>query len=367
MKIERQIRSVLPSQQGWVAHLTLLSLLLSTIAVRSQDLEEQNLVQLIREKILATSPTETEKAMADYRHEIPETGESYEMIAIKGGEFLMGSPPEETDREPDEGPQRRVSVAPFWMGKFEVTWDQYEPFLLAETRRQTISPSEVREHEIPLHHAVSTPTLPNSYDLSEGMGKGKHPAIGMTQHSASKFCQWLSAQTGHYYRLPTEAEWEYACRAGTNTAYHFGDDPERLEEYAVFDPEFTRTGYAEVGTKKPNPWGLHDMHGNVLEWCLDQYFPDAYRGNRKTIPATTLYPRVVRGGSWYDTAEFLRSAARMTSHLDWKIQDPQRPPSIWHFTDASWLGFRIVRPLALPTVDEMHQLWNSSAGLTDPR
>ena len=102
-------------------------------------------------------------------------------------------------------------------------------------------------------------------DPSHGMGTDGFPAVCMSQHSASKFCQWLSAQTGHYYRLPTEAEWEYACRAGTTTAHHFGDDPALLDGYAVFDPKYERVGYAKVGTKKPNPWGLYDLHGNVLD------------------------------------------------------------------------------------------------------
>jgi formylglycine-generating enzyme required for sulfatase activity len=118
-----------------------------------------------------------------------------------------------------------------------------------------------------------------------------------------------------------------------------------------------------VGTKKPNPWGLYDMHGNVMEWTLDQYIADAYSKrtgvteNPLEMP-TTLYPRVARGGSWYDPPEYLRSAARSPSDENWKVQDPQLPKSIWYHTDAHWLGFRVVRPLKVPEDQVMHDIWN---------
>jgi formylglycine-generating enzyme required for sulfatase activity len=186
----------------------------------------------------------------------------------------------------------------------------------------------------------------------------------MTQHAANSYCKWLSAKTGHFYRLPTEAEWEYACRAGTTTAYSFGDDPARLDDYAWYakNSDFK---YQKVGTKKPNPWGLHDMHGNVAEWCLDQYTPEGYQQFVEAVTrdpwvrATTPYPHVVRGGSWEDKADKLRSAARRGSDPDWKIQDPQLPKSIWYHTDAQFLGFRIVRPLKVPSAEECSKYWTS--------
>jgi formylglycine-generating enzyme required for sulfatase activity len=186
----------------------------------------------------------------------------------------------------------------------------------------------------------------------------------MTQHAANKYCQWLSAQVGHFYRLPTEAEWEYAARAGTTTAFFFGDDPKQLKDYAWFFENAPNFQYAKIGLKKPNPWGLHDIYGNVCEWTLDQYAEDSFSKlgdngglwNKSTKP----YPHIARGGHYDDDPELCRSAARRASNPDWKQQDPQLPKSIWYLTDATWLGFRIVRPLEIPTVEEMFAAWNNA-------
>jgi formylglycine-generating enzyme required for sulfatase activity len=189
------------------------------------------------------------------------------------------------------------------------------------------------------------------------MGKDKTPAICMTQLGAKMYCKWLSAKTGYYYRLPTEAEWEYACRAGTKTAFSFGDDPGDLDDYGWHYGN-SDDKYQKVGQKKPNPWGLYDMHGNVAEWVLDQYTPDGYAQfagkslKNPIILPTKIDPRVVRGGSWFDDAERARSAARAGSTPNWKAQDPQIPQSVWYLTDAEWVGFRVVRPLRKPTAQE---------------
>ena len=180
----------------------------------------------------------------------------------------------------------------------------------------------------------------------------------MTQFAALAYCKWLTTKTGHFYRLPTEAEWEYACRAGTNTAYSFGDDATQLGDYAWY-AQNSKGRYQKTGTKKPNAWGLYDMYGNVAEWTLDQYLPDYYASfNGKTAVSPwatpqTLYPRTVRGGSWDDAPESLRSAARLGSSRQWKKQDPQIPRSNWWNTDASFVGFRLLRPVKQPSAAEI--------------
>ena len=161
----------------------------------------------------------------------------------------------------------------------------------------------------------------------------------------------------------TEAEWEYACRAGTTTMYSFGDDPALLGEHAWHEGN-SDFKYQKVGTKKPNPWGLHDMHGNVSEWALDQFVPGIYATFKEAVSnpfeyGKSLYPRVARGGSWMDKPQGLRSAGRIASSEDWKFQDPQLPKSIWYHTDAQFLGFRVIRPLIVPSAEDMHKYWTT--------
>lgn len=313
-------------------------------------------------RVPGASATSAEEMKA-YSEVIEQTDVTIELVPIPGGQFEMGSTESEPGRTADEGPVRQVKVDPFWMGKYEITWNQYEIWgeNIDITRRQIFSsPATPRDA---IADAVTRPTPPYT-DMSFGMGKQSHPAICMTQHAARKYCEWLSAKTGRFYRLPTEAEWEYACRAGTKTAYSFGDDPSALDEYAWY-AENTDDNYKPVGLKKPNPWGLFDMHGNVSEWTLDQYSAKGYQPadgvieNPLQIPLK-LYPRVVRGGGWDEPAEDLRSANRRASEEDWKQQDPQEPRSIWYHTDALSVGFRIVRPLNVPSEKERQTKWDKS-------
>ncbi|TWU60087.1 Serine/threonine-protein kinase pkn1 [Rubripirellula tenax] len=306
--------------------------------------------------VVAEKPT----TMQPYSDRLEHTDLAIEMVPIPGGSFKMGSPESEADRKDDEGPQAEVTVSPFWIGKFEITWDQYDTWgeQTDQLRRKMMS-VDPSERDI-LVDGISKPTEPYT-DMSFGMGKGDFPAICMTQHAARTFCEWLSAKTGHYYRLPTEAEWEYAARAGTTTAYSFGDDPADLDDHAWYFDNSDDT-YHEVGEKEPNPWGLYDMHGNVAEWVLDQYDPSAYQSvagavDPLSVPKT-LYPRIVRGGGWDDDPDMLRSAAREGSSDAWKEQDPQLPKSIWYHTDALGVGFRVVRPFIEPTADERALKWD---------
>jgi formylglycine-generating enzyme required for sulfatase activity len=311
-------------------------------------------IGLLSAPLSAETPAPAE--MKPYTEVISGTEVSFDMVPIPGGEFLMGSPDSEPDRNEDEGPQHRVKIDPFWMGKTEMTWDVYDIWSYnLDIQRRKLEGHEPTDLD-KVADGITRPTKPYT-DMTFGMGQGGYPAICMTQHAAKKFCEWLSAKTGHYYRLPTEAEWEYACRAGTTTAYSFGDDPEQLGEYAWFYDNANEK-YQKVGKKKPNPWGLYDMHGNVAEWCLDRYDPDFYAqfagklaDNPVCIPSKE-YPRVARGGSWDDDPPTLRSAARVASSAEWKQQDPQIPVSVWYMTDAQHVGFRVVRPLRVPAAEE---------------
>ncbi len=298
----------------------------------------------------SNAEAKTEKEMASYTERLSGTDVTFDMLPIRGGVFVMGSPKAEANRNKDEGPTHQVAVEPFWMGKHEVTWDEFDlwsfrlDIQLRKLTNQKSTPADKKSD------AVTRPTKPYT-DMTFDMGHDGFPAICMTQLAAKMYCKWLSAKTGHFYRLPTEAEWEYACRGGTTTAYSFGDDSKKLAEYAWYVDNSDDKSH-KVGKKKPNPWGLYDMHGNVAEWVLDQHVPEFYQRFAKTKIAKfplavpkKLYPRVIRGGSWDDGPEVLRSAARISSEPDWKIQDPQIPKSIWYHTDALGVGFRVIRPL----------------------
>ncbi len=311
--------------------------------------------------VAAECQTADADEMKPYTESVSGTDVRFDMVPIPGGEFTMGSAESEENRGDDEGPAHCVSVEPFWMGKHEVTWDEYDIWSFSlDIQRRKIFRKKPTEND-KFADAVTRPTKPYT-DMTFDMGHRGFPAICMTQLAAKKYCEWLSAKTGHFYRLPTEAEWEYACRAGTTTAYSFGNDPSKLGEHA-WHYENSEDQYHKIGKKKPNPWGLYDMHGNVSEWVLDQHIPDFYAKfadvpvakNPLAVP-TTLFPRVVRGGSWEGDPEELRSAVRVSSDVDWKAQDPQLPQSIWYHTDALGVGFRVVRPLRVPDEVERTKL-----------
>jgi formylglycine-generating enzyme required for sulfatase activity len=292
-------------------------------------------------------------SMKTYIEPITGTDLKFEMVPIPGGTFVMGSPASEENHAKDEGPQHHVQIAPFWMGSKEVTWDEYEQFAfsldLKKKKRENVDPAKQSEWEKKAD-AVTRPTPPYA-DETFGFGRSGQPVICITHHAAMEYCRWLSEKTGKIYRLPTEAEWEYACRAGTKTAYFWGDDASKIDEFAWYVNNAEKP--MPIGKKKPNPWGLYDIHGNVAEWCLDHYVADAYKKypiDKPTLGPVVLpdakeYPYVARGGSWDDDAKDLRAATRKVSNLEWSVQDPQRPQSIWWHTDATFVGFRLVRPL----------------------
>ncbi len=300
------------------------------------------------------------KGQESYEEKLNGVDHNISMVFIEGGSFIMGSPKIQKGHFGDEGPQHEVNVSPFWMSKVEITWDLYSLFVSREWDQYQVDKSVDSEVSIDVD-AVSGATTPY-VEMSFGMGIDNYPAICMTQLAAIKFCEWLSAMTGHFYRLPTEAEWEYAARAGSSSAYSFGDNINVLGEYAWFEGN-SNEKYQKVGTKKPNAWGLNDMHGNVAEWTLDQYVPSAYSKRKKGIEnpqevGDKVYPKVVRGGSWMDAPSRLRSAARRPSSKNWKKRDPQIPKSKWWHTDAPFVGFRIVRPKQIPSEGDQKKYWN---------
>ena len=220
------------------------------------------------------------------------------MVWLPGGTFTMG---DDKSQESNEKPAHPVTLSHFGIGQYPVTFEEYDAFCEASRRER---PSD------------------------EGWGRGRRPIINVSWADAHAYCQWLSQQTGQDYRLLTEAQWEYACRAGSGAAYCFGDDEKQLRDYAWYD-EFWQEGSTHpVGEKKPSAWSLHDLHGNVWEWVWDWYGP--YSKDHQYDPSgpETGAHRVIRGGSWGYVADHSRSAYRR----------PYGPGS-----RISSLGFRLAR------------------------
>jgi formylglycine-generating enzyme required for sulfatase activity len=194
--------------------------------------------------------------------------------------------------------------------------------------------------------AITGPT-PVYGDLSMGYGP-KHPAIGMTWHNAMTFCRWLSKKTGKEYRLPTEAEWEYACRAGTGNVFGCTNAPDQVKDFAWYKVT-ADSETSPVGTKKPNARGLYDMLGNVREWVYDFYGPTAYKEAAGNTPAVDPKgPKggkvhVARGGDYSCPIGELRCAARAFEEKWWRMGDPQIPKSIWWLPEMDIIGFRVAR------------------------
>ncbi len=281
-----------------------------------------------------------------YDQKIPGSDFVVKMQAIPAGGFTMGSVENEPGRHTDEGPQRKITLSGFWLAATETSRDAFDVFYKDEATPQN---SDV--------DAVTRPSQ-QYIDFSLGMGKeGGFPVNSLSQYSALMFCRWLYQKTGIFYRLPSEAEWEYACRAGTTSTWFFGNDSAELGKYAWYGAN-SGNKFQKSGGKLPNAWGLYDMLGNVSEWTLDAY-------NEKTLAAmkpesadpapvfsTARYPKVLKGGGYGDDAARLRVAGRLPSNTAWNRRDPQVPKSKWWLTDAPSIGFRILRPVQTPTKEE---------------
>lgn len=273
---------------------------------------------------------------------------TFEMIAVHGGKFKMGTNLE--TRKSDEKPEHEVEVSDFWMCKFEITWQQYEAFIYGEfTPEQFKNTTQLK----PLGIDAISGATPPYVDMSFNMGKDTSPAVNMTQYAAIMYCKWLTAKTGIFYRLPTEAEWEYVCKQGKT------DEVDSINSVAWFKKN-SNEKYQKTGLKSANKLGFHDLLGNVSEWVYDQYSTSYYKNSPRKNPInipTTLYPRVLRGGSWKDTANKLCCTSREGSKDFWKQRDPQIPKSNWWLTDAPFVGFRIVRPKTQPSPEEIKTYW----------
>ncbi|MCL2005689.1 MAG: formylglycine-generating enzyme family protein [Planctomycetaceae bacterium] len=317
---------------------------------------------------LPDSVAATEAEMKSYTETIPGTNITFTMVPIKGGKFTMGSPASEEGRNDDEGPQIEIEVKPFWMEEHETTWLAFEQFALRYLRQNRGVSDTLTERER-LADALAAPTnLWGISDSHNNKGKAGYPAAGMTMYAAQVYCKWLTAITGRYYRLPTEAEWEYACRAGTATRFSFGDDDGDLDDYAWWFDN-TMGDVQQVKQLKPNPWGLYDMHGNIAEWVLERYAADTYANRQPGTFAAPVRPaltrvggqdgiNVVRGGSAdSDESADLRSARRLRYDERWRADDPQFPKSIWWIVNNPSIGFRVVRPLEPPKTEEEAKLY----------
>ena len=305
--------------------------------------------------------------MVPYQITIPGTQVTFHMEPIPSGEFTMGSPDSESGRDKLEGPQRKFTVDPFWMARTEATWGEYKVFMGLYEAFKSFEVKQIRkvtdENEV---DAITAPTKLYEAEFTFEFGEDDHqPAVTVTQYSAKQYTKWMSAITGSQFRLPTEAEWEYACRAGSTTAYHFGNDPAKLADYGWFAGNTDEDGTRKVAQKKPNPWGLYDMHGNAAEWVLDglaEYKPGdgVLNAAKNWLSIKDLDPRIVRGGSWEFKASECRSASRLGSdHEAWREYDPNLPKSPWWLTTdpARGIGFRIIRPLRTAAREDMEVFW----------
>ncbi len=300
----------------------------------------------------------------NFTETIPETFVDFDMIAIPGGKFNMGSPENEPFRNVDEGPVRSVEISSFWMAKTEVSWLEFEAYYNethSEKPLYAAAQSILSDQKV---DGVTGPTAPYGVP-DQGWGRGRRPAITMTHFAAEQYCSWLSGKTGKTYRLPTEAEWEYACRAGTDGAYFFagspndyssntflntifGADTSTISSYVIYDLNSMGKTYLP-GTVKPNAYGLIHMLGNVKEFCSDFYDANSYV--QSTSGENLVDPRgprerreyAIRGGSFRSDAADLRSANRDHTRFDaWMLTDPQIPKSKWWYSDCNDVGFRVV-------------------------
>lgn len=307
---------------------------------------------------------ETDKGfMVPYQATLPGTNVTFEMIPVPGGKYEMTR----------HGVTFTVEVAPFWIGRTEVTWAEYSVYMQLATAFDQFDDRGIRQ--ITSANQIDAITAPSKlYEPSftfESGDQPTQPAVSMMQYSAKQYTKWLSLTLGDFYRLPAEAEWEYACGAGSTAAYSFGDGPAELEKYAWF-AENTGDQLGHVAQKRPNAWGIYDMHGNAAEWVLDAYEASEEEGSKNPAAGNTVsveksilwpteaYPLTLKGGSWRQPADECTTRSRLASHDDdWRSNDPNFPQSPWWYAsdEGQQVGFRLVRPLAVPSREAQEKYW----------
>ncbi len=287
-------------------------------AIVPAENEPQTLDRAPRPVLVATAGPALPARFTNYTERIPGTTSTFDLMAIIGGEAILGSPENEAGRDQNDEPRHKVFVNSFWMGKYEVGWPEFLPWVFPDGREVQADRAQGIRH----------PMKPSG-SIYRGRGEKGYPAIGMSQEAAVQYCRWLSKKTGHHYRLPTEDEWEYACRARTTAAYYWGDDAFKAADYAWFNLDSHGTSHP-VGRKQPNGFGLYDMAGNVGEWCAKPSPDD---------------PNVLRGGDFLGAATGLRSAARAVQIQERQGLDSQNSANIWWLPAADFAGFRVVRSL----------------------
>ncbi len=295
-----------------------------------------------------------------YEEKIPGTAFEIKMVAIPAGTFKMGSPADEDGRDKNEHLSEEIEMEAFYMSAYEITFDQYLPF-----RDREFDGNESSLKDDYQTDAVTRPSPPY-IDFTYGMGsRGGYPAASMTQQAALRYCEWLYQKTGNFYRLPTEVEWEYACRAGSQSAYYFGADESELEDHAWFFDNSDEK-YQKIGSKEANAFGLYDMLGNLAEYTADQYQADWAKVINPKEPHKLQsqprgkYRRTVRGGAYDDDASACRCAYRIPSNPAWQARDPQVPKSIWWNPDSPFVGFRVVRPIGEFSPEEIEAYFNKA-------
>ena len=283
-----------------------------------------------------TKATRPETPMPDQMTLTLDAAVQMRLMLIRPGTFTMGSGPTEKGHQPEEAPQHQVTITqPFYMGRTEVTVGQFRAFV-RDTSHRTDAERTRASNTWDTATKGLTPVANVFWD-KPGFAQGdEHPVVCVSWHDAQAFCRWLSKKTGKRVRLPTEAEWEYACRAGSTGRFWFGDSADRLKDCDWIDGNSGGAPHV-VATKTPNPWGLHDMHGNVGEWCGDWYARRYYQQSCPTDPAgpadtdasvtSGVRCRVNRGGSWAEPEGGCRCACRGNALVRFS---------------GTFLGFRVV-------------------------